>query len=401
MNYLTLALRNLLRQRGRTGSALGAIAFGVIALVLATGFIEWILWAMREAAIESQLGHIQIMRPGYLQKGVADPYAYLLPERPQTVDAIERLTHVAAVAPRLNFSGLIAKGETTVSFLGVGVIPEKERVASRQLRILQGGNLTAGSGAEVVLGQGLAALLGAEVGDTVVLVATKRSGGISASEVRVSGIFFTSSKAYDDIALRVPISLARTLLAVEGSHTWVVALDDTRYTDQVGAVIKQLAGRGLDVVPWYEQAVFYQKTVALFSKQVSVVWGLILLVIVLSISNTMVMVVFERTRELGTMMALGFPKRAVVFMVALEGVMLGMVGGTIGILAGGVLALVLSAIGIPMPPPPGVAVGFDAAIRLTPEIMVKALVLAVVACSVASVLPAWRVSRLNIVAALR
>src|SRR3569832_2682808 len=77
----TVVIRNLFRHRARTMSALTAIVFGVIALVIASGFIDWIYWAMRESAIESRLGHILVMKPGYLERGAADPYRYLLPER--------------------------------------------------------------------------------------------------------------------------------------------------------------------------------------------------------------------------------------------------------------------------------------------------------------------------------
>ena len=76
-----LAMRNLLRNRWRTSVAVLTVAFGIIAFLLAGGFIAWIFEQMREGAIHSQLGHIQIVRPGYYEKGIADPYAFLLPEQ--------------------------------------------------------------------------------------------------------------------------------------------------------------------------------------------------------------------------------------------------------------------------------------------------------------------------------
>src|SRR3954447_26827862 len=76
---LPLAARNLTRHRTRTLISLSAIAFGVVALLLAGGFIEWIFWAMREAAIQTGLGHVQISRAGYRESGFASPNDYLLP----------------------------------------------------------------------------------------------------------------------------------------------------------------------------------------------------------------------------------------------------------------------------------------------------------------------------------
>ena len=76
----SFAFRNIIRQKRRSTIAIGAIAFGVTAMILASGFIEWTLWGMREATIESQLGHLQITRIGYHDAGKADPYAFLLPD---------------------------------------------------------------------------------------------------------------------------------------------------------------------------------------------------------------------------------------------------------------------------------------------------------------------------------
>ena len=78
-------------------SALTAIVFGVMALLLASGFIDWIYWAMRESAIESRLGHIQVMRPGYLERGSADPFDYLLPEHSTVLQEIDAMPGVDVV----------------------------------------------------------------------------------------------------------------------------------------------------------------------------------------------------------------------------------------------------------------------------------------------------------------
>ena len=119
----SLALRNLSRHRRRTALGIGAIGFGVIALVLAGGFAEWMQWAERESTIHSRLGHIQIVKKGYYENGVADPYQYLIPDAAVNSKRLTMLPHVKTVTPRIAFSGLISKGETTVSFLGEGVAP--------------------------------------------------------------------------------------------------------------------------------------------------------------------------------------------------------------------------------------------------------------------------------------
>src|SRR3569832_876429 len=121
MADVQLALRSLLRLPRRTAIALSAIGFGGIAVLLAGGFMEWIFWAMREAAFQSQLGHIQIVRTDYLERGAADPYRYIMPEQGAEQRYLEGVEHVREVVPQVNFSVLISHGEATVSIITHGV----------------------------------------------------------------------------------------------------------------------------------------------------------------------------------------------------------------------------------------------------------------------------------------
>lgn len=401
---MLLALRLLIREPRRTAIALFAIGFGVIALLLAGGFMEWIFWAMRESTIQSQLGHIQIVRPGYLEQGVADPYRFFMPDDGTQERYLNSLAHVREVAPRIGFSGLISHGDATVSFIAEAVDPAREVALSRYLVINEGKSLVAGDNRGVLLGEGLAANLGVVPGDSVALLTTTASGGINAVEGKVRGLFFTSSKSFDDIALRLPLSLAQSLLQTHGVHRWVVLLDDTAYTDAVASKIKaHLAAKGehLEVVPWYRLADFYTKTVTLFSRQLGVVAGIIGLIIVLSISNTLIMSVLERTREIGTMLALGNRRRQVLTLYVSEGLWLGVIGGLAGLAIGALLAYLISMIGIPMPPPPGMKRGYEGKILLTGSLLAGTWLLAVVSTVLASFYPAWKASRLVIVDALR
>ena len=129
--------------------------------------------------------------------------------------------------------------------------------------------------------------------------------------------------------------------------------------------------------------------------------GVIALIVLISISNTQVMNVQERTTEIGTVMAIGHNRRYVMRLFLLEGLLLGIAGGLLGLAVGAVLARVVSAIGIPMPPPPGMDVGFSGEILLTPGLAAGTLALAVASTALASLYPAWRASRMVIVDALR
>ena len=382
--------------------AVSAVAFGVVALILAGGFIEWVYWAMREGTIQSHLGHVQVVRQGYLDGGMADPFAYLLPEKVPELEQIAAIKQVQAVAPRLSFNGLISHQESTISFIADGVSPEMEELLSRSLIILEGQGLASSDPQGITLGEGLAANLGASVGDTVVLLANGPRGGISAVEGHVRGIFSTVTKAYDDAALRMPLPMAQTLLKTSGAHRWLLLLQETSDTEPVLAQVKKLlAEKDMEVVPWYALADFYNKTVTLFEKQVGVMKMIIAIIIVLSISNTLMMSVMERTGEIGTVMALGFERRSILRVFLSEAVVLACIGGIVGLLLGLLLAKVISAIGIPMPPPPGMARSFIGEILVTWQLALEALALAFSTTLLASVYPAWKASRMEIVNALR
>lgn len=397
-----LAAKNLRRNSARSFVAIFTVASGVIAFLLAGGFIAWIFEDMREATIRSQLGHAQIVRPGFFDKGIADPYAFLLPADSKEQQALQNMSGVQSIAPRLVLSGLISRGETTVSFAGEGIDPVLEKPISSRIRILAGNELASADAKQVLLGEGLATSLGAKPGDTIVLLTTTASGSPSAVELTVVGIFATITKEYDDTAIRVPISVARKLMRVTGATSWVVLLDDHAKTvDFISAVKASLPADRFEVVPWTALADFYNKTVVLFSKQVTVMKVIIGLIIVLTITNTLTMSVLERTTEIGTSLAVGLPASNVMRLFVFEGVLIGVLGGIVGVILGYLLAKGISAIGIPMPPPPGMAHGYVGQIIVTPELALDAVVLAFITTLLASVFPAWKAGRMNIVDALR
>jgi putative ABC transport system permease protein len=397
-----LAFRNIIRQRRRSAIAVGAVAFGITALILANGFIEWIFLDFRESTIKSQLGHLQLTRPGYHGSGKADPYAFLLPNTIPELEAPNEPRQIKTVVPRLSFSGLISHGESTLSFIGDGEDAQQLAAFGNALQISAGRNLSADDPLGVIVGEGLARNLGVNVGDQVILLANTALRGINAIEVNIRGLFSTVSKSYDDSALRMPINTARQLLKTHGSHVWIVLLNDTAQTDVTLAKLRnKLPSSEFEIVPWYALADFYNKTVSLFTKQVHGIRLIIALIILLSISNTMTMSVMERIGEIGTSMALGVTRAGVMRLFVSEGVLIGCLGGLLGLTLGLLFANVISSIGIPMAPPPGMARGYIGQILVTWDITLASLALAVGTTLLASLYPAWRASRMQIVDALR
>src|SRR5205085_4284831 len=155
------------------------------AILLSTGFVEWIYQAIREAAIQTGLGHAQIAKYGYWSAGAADPSKFLVHPVPAAITALTDDPRVKAIAPRLQFNGLVVFGETSLPFLALGVDPIVEEKVSGVLRIVDGEKLSAADAAEALLGKGLATALGVKQGDTVVLIVGTPAGGVNAVEVVV------------------------------------------------------------------------------------------------------------------------------------------------------------------------------------------------------------------------
>ncbi|HZP88242.1 MAG TPA: FtsX-like permease family protein, partial [Burkholderiales bacterium] len=205
----------------------------------------------------------------------------------------------------------------------------------------------------------------------------------------------------DDVAVHVVFGLANQLLQARGAHSWTVYLDKTDNTAAVMQMLSPQLGSDLQLIPWYEAAEFYNKTVRLFSRQVLVMKIIIAFVVILSIANTMMMTVLERTDEIATSMALGLRRAGVLRRFLFEGVLVGAVGGLLGVALGYLLAILISRIGIPMPPPPGMGRSYVGEILVTSNLVFDALTLACVTALLASLYPAWKASRMVIADALR
>ena len=403
--YVTLAIRNVFRNRRRTLITLAAMGFGATSIILAGGFVNFMNIGVREGTIRSQVGHIQLYRKGFSDKGAVAPFDYMIGNYEGIRSLISTIEHVQDVMPRLGFSGLISTGETTTSFVGSGVNPESEAALSSFTVIVDGRDLSSRDPRGVILGLGLARGLGVKPGDDLTLLTTTKGGALNALAVKVRGVWESGEKAYDDRFLKISIPEAQRLLDNEGEvQSIVILLDKTEHTglvrDQIARLIQE-RGLDLEIKTWEELALRYHQVRELFSRIFNTLTLIVSIIVVLGIANTMMMAIFERTREIGTIMALGTRRGRVITMFVLEGLTLGLLGGLLGVGLGVALAKVISYYGIPMPPPPGSTRGFVAQIMIVPEVLAQAFRLSIITALLSSLYPAWRASRLNVVEALR
>jgi putative ABC transport system permease protein len=397
-----LAARNVLRQRARTAMTLAAIAFGVIGLILSGGFVQDIFVQLGEAVIHSQSGHLQVAKAGFAAKGARRPDQYLIaqPDALKAQLAAER--GVIDVMGRISFSGLLNNGRSDLSIVGEGIEPEREARNGTYLFISAGRQLEDGDRFGALLGRGVAQALNLAPGDRATLVVSTRDGATNTLDLEVVGIFQTFSKDYDARAVKIALPAAQELMDTRGVDTLVVALARTRDTMRAAAALRdKVSGQGFEVSTWEELNDFYDKTVKLYDRQFGALRLIILAMVLLSVTNTVNMTIFERVGEFGTMRALGNRGVDVFGLVLAESAVLGLAGAALGTVLGVVLALLISAIGIPMPPPPNADIGYTAQIQLVPSVIASAFGIGVIATVLAALLPALRVARTDVVEALR
>lgn len=397
-----LAFRNIFRNRLRTALTLAAIVCGVAAVIVSGGFVEDVFVQLRESTIHSRLGHAQIYRAGYLDYGQREPTRYLIDDPEPLVDQVRAIPHVQDVMTRVNFSGLANNGRADLPIIGEGVEADKEARLGTAMSFIAGHTLQDAEPFGVIVGEGVATALQLKLGSPLNLNVSTPDGALNTLEFTVVGIFRSFSKDYDDRAVRIAQAAAQELLFTPAIHSVVVALDDSAHTDAVVSQLrKQLGTLGYEVKSWQQLADFYNKTVALYQRQFGALQFIILVMLVLSVASTVNMVVYERTGEFGTLLALGLKRRQIFRLVVLENTLLGLVGGVMGVVAGLALAAGISAIGLPMPPPPGSNAAYTASIRIVPWILGVAAVTGAAAATFAALLPGRRASRLAVVDALR
>lgn len=399
---LKLALRNILRHKLRTAMTLAAIIFGVVGLTLSGGFVADILFQLGETTIHSQSGHLQIYKAGFFAHGSRAPDKYLIDRPDVLASQLREFPEVDDSMARLHFSGLLNNGRTDLSIVGEGVEPDKEAKLGSHMKISAGHRLAQQGAYEILVGHGVAISLKLIPGDRVTLLLTTADGAMNSLEFEVVGIFETSSKDFDARAVRIPLHAAQELINTQGINGIVVSLRQTEDTERVAnALAIRLDGNRYEVKTWKQLNDFYQKAVDLYERQFGVLRLIVLMMVFLSVANMVNMSVFERTGEFGTLMALGDTRRRIFQLVLVENILLGTIGATLGTALGVLAAILISAVGIPMPPPPNANIGYTAVIQIVPSVLAMAFAVGLVATVSAALFPASRVSRTPVDVALR
>ena len=379
-----------------------AIATGVAALIVSGGFVQDLYKQLGESVIHSQSGHLQVARAAYFGEGSRSPEKQSISDLATTKSEVGRIVGVKRVMARLSFSGLLSNSRADQPIVGEGIEPEQEAELSTSIQLVAGRFPRRTDRYGALIGEGLAKSLQLAPGSAVTLIANTIDGAINTTELDVVGVFRSFSKDYDARAVKIPLPAAQELLGLDTATTIVVLLTDTELTNVVQErLASAMRSHELVVKNWEELNDFYANTVALYDRQFNVLKTIILFLIALGVSNSVNMAVMERMGEFGTMRALGNRTWHIVKLIMAECLLLGCAGALVGLVAGVVIALLVSAIGIPMPPPPNSNIGYVASIAIAPRVAIQAMAIGAGATIVAGLIPALRARNVTIVNALR
>ena len=395
---IKIAFRNILRNRRRSAITLLVIVFGSVGLILFGGYKAHTFYALRESTIRNRLGHLQIYGKGYSTSESQKPLAYALDDVTSLRRSVERDPRVKMTAAQITLMGLVSNGEKSETFIATAVEPKKDGVMQSQ-RITAGSPLPDNEPDAALLGAGLAKSMHVKPGDYVTLMTTTVTGSLNAMDVRVAGIFTIGVKEYDDRAVKMPIAGAQTLLQTKKVEKLLVFLNNTDDTDAVRASLSKSL-HGVEFKDWSELATFYHQVVALYNGIFGFLGLIVFAIVIFSVANTIMMSVFERTREIGTLMAIGTTRARLWRMFLAEGFAIGLIGCVLGLASGVALAILINHGNVMLPPPPGYTSGYRLQIMMSASVLVPAAVIAIVTATLSSIAPAFRASRLKIVDAL-
>ena len=254
----------------------------------------------------------------------------------------------------------------------------------------------------MVIGEGVAVALNLEPGDFVNVVANTTYGAMNSLEFEIVGVFQSFSREFDARAVRIPLATAQELLDTAAVHALVFSLAQVEEVEPVMSwLAQQVLGADFEARTWLELDDFYPKTVEMYQGQFGILQLIILIIVLLSVANSVSMTAYERVGEFGTLRAIGRTSNDIYRLLVIENAVVGVVGAGTGLAVGVLLAYAISAVGLPMPPPPNANVGYTAYIRIVPAVCATAFAIGAVATVISALLTCRRPTRIPIADALR
>ncbi len=401
--------RSLSRNKRRTLLTIATVMLSsgvtIVASRYSTAAIN--LWA--HAASDTGTGHAQIHAEGFLRDSETLTEAITFDESSELMKQYGADPAVAAVAPRLNFEGIISAGDQTRYFLGTAVHPELELQVSPALfnpqrpgTLDRGEFINSRDRAAIVVGRGLAEMMKLSLGDEVTLLSTTVNGGLNGIDAVVRGIIDVPLPSFSKRVVYLRLDYAQQLLRLPGRITEaVIRLRDPSLAEVwVANNVAKASLLKLDLQGWWQIEVIIRRIEGIWNSVVGLISFLLFMSAALSVLNIIFLLVAERTVEIGTMMAIGAKARDIRILFCIEGAMIGLIGGVMGVTGANLIVAAMGAIGISLQSPfssgvyilhPTVSLSLSAGI----------LVGSVVVCVLASIAPAQKAASVEPVKAFR
>lgn len=401
MPLVQIALRNVLRNRRRTFITLAALFVGVSVMISIRGLLNGLQLALVNNVTSGQVGAVQVHREGYMKNVLSTPI-HLDFKIADVLPYFENVEFVKAVAPRIQFGGMVSSGDETVFFSALALDQKMElQVCPLRTKVLTSGSSFIGEKVPngFVLSANLAQAIKLQKDQEAVILTNDREGSLSGELVRLVGTMELGLPGEMKIGM-LPLDVAQRLLKMEGRATEIaLRVEPIDKAAQVAESLRQRLPQGFEVHTWDTIATFVRTALARQNFILGLISSGFMFLMLLGVANTMLMSVLERTREIGTMMAMGLTRAKIVALFLVEALLLGLVGGLLGSSVGMVVVSHLGRRGIEMTAP-----GSKIPFVITPTITLGYVLFVVGVATAGAVLfalyPARRASRLRPVEAL-
>jgi len=412
LTWVKIAFRNLLNNRRRSFFTISAIAFGFAAINLLGGFTDYVFKGLEESYVYAYgNGHLSVFKQGFLTEGALDPTRYLLEE--QELKSLQEIcqsdSRIVLTTPQLNISGLVSNGQISTIMIADGRISEDTRAIRNRgkgfvgkLKMFTGQELDDSSGYGVGMTNGLAEKMGLQLDSDVIVMAATVDGYMNALDAQVVQLLDAPMEILDDMLMTVPLNLAQDLYDTSSVDRLNILLTNSALTEKMKSELTaKFAAGNLDVeiMSWDQLRSSYLRIRNMFNVIFSFVFVIVLIIVALSVVNTISMAVLERTREIGTLRALGMKRGGVSIMFAAEGMILAIAGSLAGILLT-LLGWVSVKLFQPTWIPPNIPKEVPLEIHLVPWCMALSVLVLIVLAAFAAMAPARRAARSSIVDAL-
>jgi ABC-type lipoprotein release transport system permease subunit len=338
-----MAWRDLGRNRRRSLFSALALGMGLALLLLMAAVIEGELRGSMVSTIRLVSGHLQVRAESYDEDKTSLAWEDLIENPDQVAAQIAALAPVTVATPRLFASGIVRVGDDSVGVRVVGIDPASVANAPYREGLLSGEFLEAEDREGVLIGRPLAEKMSLAAGDSIDLLVNTSNGDVDEQLFVVRGIFSTQTPSYDETTVFMPLAKAQVLTQAENHASTIFVMLQDR--DQTGAVAAALIGENDQIITWEDANALLIQTQQLSDAYMMVIYLIVLAITATVIVNTLVMAVFERTREIGILSAIGMKAGRIMAMFFAESSLLAVGGIGMGLVMGGLLVAYASKVG--------------------------------------------------------